>query len=176
MIFGNTLRALTISAGVLLASVGLANAASVSFDVTFRTYVDCVRPTEMNKVPLVMKGRMTLNGDGTAVGRMNMTAYRFVTFPMNASGKLGAPPMPLDGVPGATVQLKVLNKNGLSLLASFPNNTFGVNVDVSEDGSKCVAGLTNTLKRGQTEYNIYAGDTYYYCTGFRITSSSCSAR
>ncbi len=176
MLMGNTLRLLWLSAAALLLSAGLADAASVSFDVTLRTYIDCSRPRELANAPLVMKGRMTLNGDGTAAGRMNMTAYRVITFPVETSGKLGAPPMPMDGVPGATVQLRVLNKNGLSLLTNLPNNTFAVNVDVNEDGKKCVASLTNTIRRGQAEYNIYAGDTYYYCTGFRVTSTTCDVR
>lgn len=176
MLFKDTLRALALSVGVSLASVGVADAASVNFDVAFKAYVDCARPLELGNVPLSLKGRMTLKGDGSAVGQLNMTAYHVISFKSTTTGKLGAPPMAMEGIPNATVQLKVRNKNGLSLLTGFPNNTFAVHVDVSEDGKTCQAELTNTLKRGKSEYNIFAGDTYFYCTAFRPSSSSCKVR
>src|SRR5690606_256123 len=115
-------------------------------------------------VPLSLKGRMTLNGDGTAIGQLNMTAYHVISFKTTTTGRLGEPPRAMPDVPGGTVQLKVRNKTGLSLLTGFPNNTFAVHVDVSEDSKTCKAELTNTLKRGKSEYNIFAGDTYFYCT------------
>lgn len=176
MLLTNTLRALILSAGALLASAGLANAASVNFDVGFNTYLDCVRPVELGNVPLSLKGRMTLKGDGTATGQLNMTAYHFISFKSTTTGKLGAPPMAMDGVPNASVQLAVRNETGLSLLINFPNNTFAVHVNVSEDSKTCMAQLTNTIKRGKSEFNIFAGDTYFYCTALRITSASCKVR
>lgn len=176
MLSRNTFRALVLSAAATLASVGIADAASVKFDVGFNTYVDCVRPLELGNIPLTLKGRMTLNGDGTAIGQLNMTAYRFISFKSTTTGRLGDPPMAMDGIPNSSVQLKVRNKNGLSLLTNFPNNTFAVHVDVSEDNKKCQAQLTNTLKKGKKEFNLFAGDTYFYCTALRITSATCKVR
>lgn len=173
MSIARKLRRLGWAAGIVLSSVASASAATVTFNVNVQALLNCQSPLELEEVPLSFEGTMLLKGDGTAVGRLKMTAYYLLSFRSVFGGKLGAPPSAVPDVPGATIQLRVLDKSGLSLKIGLPNNDVTVNTTVSDNSEKCFAEFIPSLKPGKKQHMIYAGDTYYYCDTFVVQGTRC---
>lgn len=164
------LRVAAVAAAMFFCGTAIAKDGAVTFHVSFSGRIDCNRPSTVEDVPVHVKGVAQLRKDGTTVGNLLMTAYHVLKWRTEVAGRLGAKPMKMAY---GSLQLRVLDRDGLQLIVGMPNNEFFVNIRV--DGDKCVAELLNKMRPGQTEYNIYAGNKFYYCDGFRVTKSSCKA-
>ena len=175
MNFKHLLRRTTWATGFVLSMAASASAA-VTFDVNVKAKLNCQSPVKLSGVPLKFDGTMVLNGDGTASGKLKMTTYYLVSFRYAFDGRLGAPPGAVPDVPGAKVQLRVIDKNGLSLFVTFPQNTVTVDAWVSDGSSKCAAEFQPALKSGETQHMIYAGGSYFYCDTFTVNSTRCKVK
>ncbi len=168
------LRRFTWAAGMVLSSVATANA-TVTFNVVVNARLNCQSPLELEDIPLSFDGTMLLKDDGTAAGRLKMTAYYLIGFRSSFGGKLGAPPTRVPDVPDTTLQLRVLDRNGLSLRIDVPNSDVTVNAWVADNG-KCAAEFIPALRRGATQHMIRAGDTWFYCDTFIVESTRCTVK
>ena len=173
MKFVGALQRLGWATGMILSSVAAVSAASVTFNIKVDARLNCQAPLELEDVPLTFDGTLFLKGDGTAVGRLKMTAYYLLGFRTVVGAKLGAPPAAVPDTPNTTVQLGVLDQNGLSLKVGLPQNDITVNARLTGNGEKCNAEFVPVLRRGQTQHAIWAGDTLYYCDTFIVEGTRC---
>jgi hypothetical protein len=144
---------------------------SVTFDIKFSGHVDCESPVELVDVPLSVKAKGVLNVDGTGSMETVLTAYYILTAKSGLAGKLGGPPIPVEG---GTASIKVLNKSGLTYTLNYPESRYIVNVSV--DGRKCGAELLPQLKGSNKSYQIFAIDAEFRCSRFQVEKSSCRVK
>ena len=147
-----------------------AMAQSVNFQIGFKGHVDCERPFQVRNVPISADVTGALNPDGSGSASLTQTAFVLSTT-IRFDGRLGAAP---QSAPGGTSQVRVAGKHALRLIWNLPNNQFVVNIAVK--GQSCSASLNMPLKAGKSQYTLFDGNVYHYCSKPRLEQSSCQVR
>ena len=142
---------------------------SVNFRIGFNGTVDCQSPIALSNVPISGEGTGQINTDGTASADVTQTAFVLSTR-IHFEGRLGRP----TDAPGGTAITRVSGKNSLKLMWNLPNNQLVVNIAVR--GQSCSASFAAILKPGKTQYTLFDGNTYHYCSKPRVTSSNCQVQ
>jgi hypothetical protein len=161
------IAALGFVAGLAVAPDAAAQA--VNFQIKFTGMVDCQQPIALSNVPISAEGTGQINTDGTGYADITQTAFVLSTR-IHFEGRLGRP----NEAPGGTALARVTGKNSLRLIWSLPNHQFVLNIAVR--GQSCSASLATSLKPGKSQYSLFDGNIYHYCSKPRVESSSCQVR
>lgn len=170
--YRSVVRSTTLAIGVILglsSATGAMAQSSVNFRINFSGTVDCQSPIAMNNVPISGEGTGQINADGSASADVTQTAFVLSTR-IHFEGKLGRP----TEAPGGTAITRVSGKNSLRLMWNLPNNQLVVNIAVH--GQSCSASFSANLKPGKTQYTLFDGNIYHYCSRPRVASTSCQVQ
>jgi hypothetical protein len=146
-----------------------ASAQAVNFQIGFAGKVDCQQPIALSNVPISGEGTGQINTDGTGQADITETAF-VLSNRIHFEGRLGK----ANEAPGGTAQARVTGKNSLRLIWNLPNNQFVVNIVVR--GQSCSASFSSSLKPGKSQYTLFDGNIYHYCSKPRVESASCHVR
>ena len=130
---------------------------------------DCEQPVHVQNYSVTATFTGTLNADRTAFGDLTISGF-LLHGDVHFDARLGRGAMP---APGGTSQLRVLGKDRLRGIWSLPNNDFIL--DIIANGNSCTVNLALKLKRGKTQYSMFSGSKFYYCSAARLVSRTCEA-
>ncbi len=162
-------RNVTLALGLTFSTAAMPQTSSVNFQIGFSGNVDCLRPFQINNVPISGEGTGTLNTDGSATADITETAFVLSTR-IHFDGRLGR----ATPAPGGTAQVRVAERHRLLLIWNLPNNQLIVNIAVN--GHSCAAGFAAKLRPGKSEYTLFDGSIYHYCNRPRVQQASCQVR
>lgn len=146
----------------------MAQAGSVRIQSGFDLAFDCHRPFNVKNHPIRARFKAVLNSDKSASADLALSGI-FTTNTVHFDVRLGRSS---QSAPQGTAQLRVVAANRLRAIWDLPNNQ--LTLDVVTSGNTCTSLLAIKLKPGKTEYALYGGNRYYYCTNFRLLRSSCN--
>lgn len=132
------------------------------FDMRF----DCERPLVVRNHPIRAEFKAVLNTDKSATADLAITGIIF-TNRVHFDARLGGS----QAAPGGTSQLRVAAANRLRAIWSLPNNQ--LILDIVSAGRTCSAKLNIQRKARVKEYSMFDGRRMYYCSKYRVLSSSC---
>jgi hypothetical protein len=166
-------RALRVVSAVVLFCIphaALAQSGASTLRAGLDMRFDCVRPWNVSNY--VMKGDFSalLNRNGTASADLALNGF-LIDSRIHFDAKLGGRP---QAAPGGTSSLRVVSRNQLRATWSLPNNDLILIITTA--GNSCSVNLLMKLKPGHTEYSMWGGSKFYYCTAGRLVGSTCEAR
>ena len=151
---------------------GEASAQSGSINLKSRMNLsfDCEQPWRVKNYGVTGRFTATLNPDKTAVADLKISGL-FLSGDVHFDARLGRGASP---APGGTSQLRVLSQNRLRGIWSLPNHD--MILDIVAKGSSCSVDLTMKLKPGKTEYSMFGGSKFYYCSSAKLIRTTCEAQ
>jgi hypothetical protein len=171
MLVRHFLRAATAGALLLsLASAAVAEDGSINLHAKFELTFDCERPFQVRNHPIHANFTAILNPDKSAAADLAITGVIF-TNTVHFDARLGGRPQP---APGGTSQLHVISSRRVRAIWDLPNNQ--LILDITGAGQSCAAALSIKLKPGKTEYTMFDGHSFYYCSDRHLLSSTCEAK
>lgn len=163
---------LIIVAAVLLicTPAAVAQSGGVRLRANMQLQFDCERPWKVKNYGVRATLRAVLHSTNSATADLGIVGF-FLNTNVHFDAKLGSGSL---SAPGGTSQLRVLGSNRLRGTWSLPNNDLILDLTVTEQS--CRADLTLKLKPGKSEYSMYGGTKFYYCSAARVISTSCEAK
>jgi hypothetical protein len=153
-----------------LSSAAIAQTGSAHFQAKFELTFDCERPLLVRNHPIHAVFTAVLNTDKSASADLALTGLIF-TNRVHFDARLGATSQP---APGGTSQLRVISSNRLRGVWDLPNNQLVL--DIIAVKSSCSTALNIKLKPGKTEYSMFDGHTFFYCSAYHLLGSDCQAQ
>jgi hypothetical protein len=168
------MRARIIGVALMVACCTTATGASaetsgIHFDIEFRMSVDCDQPKQVSDVPVNGSGSGVLNLDKT--GSLDLTLTALTTSTLHFEAKLGSQASP---APGGTTIMRILSGNRLQAIWELPTDQVIATVLVSNRG--CRAAVDFKLTHGNTQYSMFDGQNFYFCSRPRLIDTSCSLK
>ncbi len=162
---GRVLRNLIVVVALLSANAALAQSRGIQFKGSFDAVVDCDQPLIVRDFKIHGEAAGVINPDRTGSADLEITAL----FPerMHLDGRLGH----WTTVPGGTGRMQITGHNRLRLIWNLPNNLLITDIAILRES--CRANLTSQLKRGKTQYSLFHGNSYYYCSKPRVVATTC---
>jgi hypothetical protein len=169
---GGEMRYLTLGLMAAAASLGLvtgASAAAINFQIGYQLLVDCDQPQKVQNVPVRGEGTGVLNSDRT--GSVDMTITALTSNTIHFDGKLGGRKSP---APGGTASIRILSGNRLQTIWELPTNKVIGTVAITGQG--CTSTVDFKLKGGNTQYSLFDGQQFFFCSKPRLVSSDCALK
>ncbi len=162
---------LSLLAAILSPAMALAaptQSTRVRSDMQFS--LDCERPMQVRNYNARATFDGVLNGNGTASANLALNGLGLATT-IHFDARLGRGALP---APGGSSQLRVLSAHAVRGTWSLPNND--LMIDINTSGSSCAVSVRMALKRGRSEYTMWNGRKFYYCSAVRVLQTNCSAQ
>ena len=153
-----------------LTQQALAQSGSINLRSTMQMMFDCETPWRVKNYGVTGRFTATLNPDKTAFADLKISGL-FLSGDVHFDARLGRG---TSAAPGGTSQLRVLSRNQLRGIWSLPNHD--MILDIAANGNSCSVNLTMKLKPGKTEYSMFGGSKFYYCSAARLISTTCEAQ
>lgn len=147
-----------------------AQSGGVNLRATMQLQFDCENPWKVKNYGVRATLTGVLNTDRSATADLAITGF-FLNTNVHFDTRLGRGSM---AAPGGSSQLRVLGSNKLRGIWSLPNND--LILDMTMTGQACQSHLTLRLKPGKTQYSMYGGTKFYYCSAARVISTSCTVK
>lgn len=162
----------TVLAFVLLTVSGpaLAQSGSINLKSTMNMSFDCETPWRVKNFGVTGRLTATLNPDKTATADLKISGF-MLDGDVHFDARLGRGASP---APGGTSQLRILGSNRLRGIWSLPNHD--MILDIVASGSSCSVNLALKLKPGKTQYSMFGGQKFYYCSAARLVRTTCDAQ
>lgn len=148
----------------------LAQSGSINLKSNMNLSFDCETPWRVKNFGVTGRFNATLNPDKTATADLKISGF-MLDGDVHFDARLGRGATP---APGGTSQLRVLGPNRLRGIWSLPNND--MILDIVASGGSCSVNLTLKLKPGKTQYSMFGGQKFYYCSAARLISTTCEAQ
>lgn len=147
-----------------------AQSGSINLRSNMQMMFDCESPWRVRNYGVTGRFTATLNPDKTAVADLRISGL-FLSGDVHFDARLGRGATP---APGGTSQLRVLSRDRLRGIWSLPNHD--MILDIVARGNACSVNLTMKLKPGKTEYSMFGGSKFYYCSAARLIRTTCEAQ
>lgn len=161
-------RAAAISFSMCLASTALAGSGTARLHAEFDLTFDCERPLPVKNHPIHAIFDANMNADKSASADLTIKGV-IQTNKVHFDARLGAS----QPAPGGSSQLHVAAANRLRAIWDLPNSQ--LILDMIPGKGSCTAVLNIKRKPGATEYSMFDGQTFFYCSAYRLLNSSCQA-
>lgn len=148
----------------------MAQSGAVKFRSGMNLAFDCETPWNVRDYAVRANLTGVLNADRSASADLTINGFMLNTN-VHFDARLGRSTLP---APGGTSQLRVLGRDRIRAIWSLPNNNLIMDFAVS--GRSCSAVLTMSLKPGKTQYSMYSGSKFYYCSAARVLNTTCEAQ
>lgn len=162
---GALLIALIAMVAATSASGAFGQSAGIHFKGTFDAVVDCNEPLAVRDLAVHGIANGVINPDKT--GSADLTVIALFPDTVHFDARLGR----WTTVPGGTGRMQITAHNHLRLVWSLPNNLLITDIAISK--GSCHATLSTQLKRGQKQYSLYHGNSFYYCDKPRVVGTTC---
>ena len=163
-------RVLPLALALAFPCTAAAQTGSAHMQAKFELTFDCERPFVVKNHPIHAAFNAVLNTDKSASADLALTGVIF-TNTVHFAGRLGGG---TQAAPGGSGLLRVISSNRLQAVWDLPNNQLVL--DITAAKSSCSTALNIRLKPGKTEYSMYNGHSFYYCSAYRLLGSSCQAQ
>ena len=147
----------------------MAQSGAIKFRSGMNLAFDCETPWKVKDYAVRAKLTGVLNADRSASADLAINGFMLNTN-VHFDARLGRSVLP---APGGTSQLRVLSRDRIRAVWNLPNND--LILDFVASGRSCSAVLTMRLKPGKTQYSMYSGSKFYYCSVARVLNTDCEA-